>query len=119
MSDTSHSDAFRATSALVDAAERIFDNLGTPGASDRVITLRAALDDLTAHDPVSGVVAAVARWLDRYGSTGALERLADLRDAVDTLRGPVLEHDDGPPCDTDPVAHEERLAFLEPDEGQN
>jgi hypothetical protein len=119
MSDTSHSDAYQATSTFVDAAERVIDNLGTTGASTRVQDLRAALDDLTAHDPVSAVVASAARWLDRYGSAGAPERLHDLQDAVDALRGPVLEHDDGPPCDTDPVAHEERLAFLEPDEGQN
>jgi hypothetical protein len=26
---------------------------------------------------------------------------------------------DGPPCDVDPVAHEERLAYLEPDDGQD
>lgn len=26
---------------------------------------------------------------------------------------------DGPPCDVDPIAHEERLAYLEQDDGQD
>lgn len=71
--------------ALMDAAGDVIDNLGTPGASVRVNTLRESLTALTTHDPVSAVTVAAALWLDRYGSAGAPVRLMDLQDAVDAL----------------------------------
>jgi hypothetical protein len=133
--------ALTATAPVLGAAQAVIDHRGEPNASARVHALSVALEDLVAHDPVSAVVVAAAVWLDRYGSAGAPELLQDLQEAVDGLRGGTLgmtledavergaftgrpEHlsdlfDDGPPCDTDPAAHEERLAYLEPDDGQD
>lgn len=130
---------------VLGAAQAVIDHRGEPGASARVHALSVALANLVARDPVSAVVVAAALWLDRYGSAGAPERLQDLQEAVDGLRGGTLgmtledavesgeytgrpeklsdlftdDEPDGPPCDTDPVAHEERLAYLEPDNGQD
>lgn len=133
--------ALGATLPVLAASRAVIDHRGAPGTSDRVQALRGTLDALVSIDPVSAVVVAAAVWLDRYGSAGAPDRLQDLQEAVDGLRGGTLgmtledavesgaytgrpEHlsdlfDDGPPCDTDPVAHEERLAYLEPDDGQD
>lgn len=130
-----------AATPVLGAAQAVIDHRGTPGTSHRVHALRVTLEHLVAHDPVSAVVVAAAVWLDRYGSAGAPDRLHALQEAVDGLRGGTLgmtledavesgaytgrpEHlsdlfDDGPPCDTDPTAHEERLAYLEPDDGQD
>jgi len=124
--------ALTATAPVLGAAQAVIDHRGEPNTSARVHALTVALEDLVAHDPVSAVVVAAAVWLDRYGSAGAPERLQDLQEAVDGLRGPKIEREgiealfaaaerpfDGPPCDTDPAAHEDRLAYLEPDDGQD
>jgi hypothetical protein len=129
------------TLPVLAAARDVIDRRSTSGAAGRVQTLRDALEHLMAVDPVSAVVVTAALWLDRYGSSGAPERLANLQDAVDVLHGGTLgmtlenavesgaytgrpDHlsdlfTDAPPCDVDPVAHEERLAYLEPDDGQD
>lgn len=73
--------------AVHTAAQDATANIGTPGASDRVVTLGATLENLAANDPEIAVIVAAARWTDRYGSAGAPGRLADLQDTVDTLRG--------------------------------
>ena len=128
--------ALTVTATVLGAAQAVIDHRGEPGAMARCVTLRAALDELRAHDPASAVVIAAALWADRPERPSAPERLVDLQEAVDALRPPVITDPatarglevmfaaaerpfDNPPCDVDPIAHEERLAYLEPDDGQD
>lgn len=121
--------------ALQTAAQDVIDKRGTPGAMARTETLRHVLGALIQHDAQLAVVVTSALWLDRYGTAGAPERMGDLQDALDNLPAPtsteldalanpavaasLIDALDGPPCDVDPVAHEDRLAYLEPDDGQD
>lgn len=70
---------------VVTTAREIIDERGTAGATDRLINLGSALDNLTMNDAVSAVVIAAAVWRDRYGSVGATERLVNLQEAIDEL----------------------------------
>lgn len=116
--------------ALQVAGRDVIDLRGTAGAMARTQRLAGILDALVKSDPELAVVVTAALWLDRYGTAGAPERMVDLQDALDNLAAPTPGELDalanpavaglfGPPCDVDPIAHEERLAYLEPDDGQD
>ena len=117
------------------AAQDVIDQRGTAGAMKRTAALRATLDALTVNDAQLAIAIKAALWLDRYGTAGAPERMGDMQDALDNLRPPTFDlhaiaerhvamglieaNPYSPPCDVDPVSHEERLAYLEPDDGQD
>lgn len=123
-------------SAVVVAAAVWLDRYGSAGAPDRLQDLQEAVDGLRAGTPrptdaeLQQFAADPTQWGEPEqvltGSAAATAARADLDAAgfdgaaFDQRMGrPDLFTDDGPPCDTDPVAHEERLAYLEPDDGQD
>lgn len=81
--------ALTVTATVLGAAQAVIDHRGEPGAMARCVTLRAALDELRAHDPASAVVIAAALWADRPERPSAPERMVDLQDALDNLPAPT------------------------------
>jgi hypothetical protein len=83
---------------LLIAVRTYVDHAGKAGAPIRAVALRAAMDELTARDPVMAVVRAAALWLDGDGRHTHVELFTDLQDTVDGLRPTDVIVNEAPPA---------------------
>lgn len=66
---------------------------------------------------LAGIDAGIWRPIDYLNET-VLNTLMQTSSNHELVIEDAAANPDGPPCDVDPIAHEERLAYLEPDDGQ-